>query len=401
MYRRTALATLTVLALAGCAGSTTPSVESTTSGGHGDVAGAAEVAEPQLQLVAIDGKGSVAMLNLLDGAQTSLGTVEPADTATTDGRYVFATDKTGISIIDSGAWTWDHVDHFHYYRAEPRLLGRLAGAGEATISTGMLSTAGTTGVFFPVSGDAVLLDNKALSQGRISETMRLKGSPHAGLIAPLGPGAVVSESDGGKGTARLRVTDAQGKTLESIDCDEASGTITNRLGLAVGCSDGAVLATMNGETPELEHIPYPAGAAAPATSFEARKGRPTVAGLGDGTGIWLLDTRERNWQWLQTTTPVVAAAAVDDADTHVVAVGKDGTVQVYDAESNAPIAVTKPLLHDADLAADVRVTVDGQRAYVNAAAQGVVYEIDYADSARVARRLEFSVQPVHLVETGR
>ncbi|GAB3286770.1 hypothetical protein [Kineosporia babensis] len=429
MYRRTTRASLLALSLvvlAGCSsGSATTdskatgseaTAESSSGAGHGAIEGAAEVAEPQLHLVGIDAEGKAAMLDLLNGTETSLSSVAPAEKVSTDGRYVFAADETGVNIIDSGVWTWDHTDHFHYYRAEARSLERVPGEGVATISTGMLSTAGATGLFFPTSGEAVLLDNKSLSEGKINETLRLKGTPHAGLIAPLGKGAVVSEAEAGQPessqkASKLNAVDPEGKTLESIDCAEPAGTITTRVALVIGCQDGAVLATSEGEKPVLEKISYPDEGGAPATRFEARKGRPTVAGIGDGKGIWLLDTRERSWEWLETETPVVAATAVDDADEHVVAVGEDGTVQVYDAQSGKQLAATEPLLAatlaDQDRAANVSISVDGQRAYVNAAAtedntaEGRVYEIDYADQARVARELELPVKPVHLAETGR
>lgn len=388
---------MSVLVLSGCAAASTPE---SSSEGHGAIEGAAEVAEPQLHLVSIDVSGKASMLDLLNGTKTGLDAVGPAQAVRTDGRYVFAADDSGVTVVDSGVWTWDHVDHFHYYRSESKTLGRVTGEGVATISTGMLSTAGTTGVFFPASGEAVLLDNKALSQGRVTESLRLQTSPHAGLIAPLGDGAVVSEKGG-----RLKAVDAKGATLASVECEAASGTMTTRVGLVVGCADSAVMATIEGETPVFEKISYPSEAAAPATSFNARKGRPTVAGIGDGSGIWLLDTRERSWQWLETTTPVVSAAAVDDAAQHVVAVGEDGTIQVYDAESGKQTAVTEPLLAttlaDLSLAESVSLSVDAQRAYVNAAAENVVYEVDYADKARIARTLELPTQPVHLAETGR
>ncbi|GAA3597260.1 lipoprotein [Kineosporia mesophila] len=345
------------------------------------------------------------MLDLLDGTETGLDAITPPETVTTDGRYVFAADDAGVSIIDSGVWTWDHVDHFHYYRSQPRALPRLDGDGVATISTGMLSTAGSTGVFFPTSGEAVLLDNKALSQGELTETLRLTVDPHAGLIAPLGEGALVSRTGEGEKAIQVDAVDDAGTTLASHACEAASGSITTRVGLVVGCADGAVIATLDGDTPVLEHVPYPADAAAPATTFQARKGRPTVAGIGDGSGVWLLDTRESSWQWLKTSTPVVTATAVDDAGEHVVAVGEDGTIQVYDAGSGDSIGATKPLLAstlaDPAVSGSVGVMVDGQRAYVNASAEGVVYEIDYADAARVARTLELATQPVHLMETGR
>ncbi|MFC5677416.1 ABC transporter [Aeromicrobium endophyticum] len=375
------------------------------SKGHGAVAGAAEVAEPQLHVVSIDDRGATSMLDLLTDETTDLGSVTPPDSVTSDGRYVFAADETGVDVVDSGVWTWDHTDHFHYYRAAPRTVGRVDGEGRATISSGLLSTADGTGVFFPDSGEAVLLDNAALSRGRIDETLRLDVGPHDGLVAPLGDGAVVSEPDAQGRPAGLRVVDAEGRTIGGTACARASGTITTRVGLVVGCADGAVLATLDGDEPVLERIAYPDGAAAPATSFAARKGRPTVAGLGDGSGIWLLDTRERSWQWIETASPVVAAAAADDADTHVVALGEDGTVQVYDGTSGDQLAATDPLLAstlaDPQLAPGVTLTVDAQRAYVNAAADGVVHEIDYADGARVARSLRTPTRPAHVAETGR
>lgn len=406
------LAALILLALAGCSSPPAPQPESSASAqpgpgepGHAEIAGAAQVAEPQLHLVAIDAAGKASMLDLLNGTEVQLGAVPPPDNVTSDGRHVFAANTNGVEIIDSGVWTWDHVDHFHYYRGEPAALGTVAGEGTATVATGLLSTAGTTGMFFPSSGSAVLVDNAALADGTISETLRLEVEPHAGIIAPLGDGAVVTEADESGTAARLRAIDANGKESTTADCPAAAGTITTRVGLVVGCADGAVIATGDGATPILEHVPYPAGAAAPATTFDARKGRPTVAGLGKDAGVWLLNTRERKWGWLPTATPVLAAAAVDDDAGHVVVVGTDGTVQVYEEGTRERMATTKPLmpktLASPELAGKVELTVDGGRAYVSAPAEGVVFEIDFADGARIARTLELLTQPVHLVETGR
>ncbi|SEE75172.1 hypothetical protein SAMN04489740_2417 [Arthrobacter alpinus] len=401
------LSALTLLALTGCTGAPTsqPDASETTKSEHGGIAGAAQVAEPQLHLVAIDAAGKASMLDLLNGTKAQLDPVQPPINVTSDGRYVFAANPHGVEIIDSGVWTWDHVDHFHYYRAEPAALGTVAGEGAATVATGLLSTAGTTGMFFPSSGSAVLVDNSALSEGTISETLRLEVAPHAGLIAPLGDGAVVTEADANGKAARLRAIDAGGKELTAAECPAAAGTITTRAALVIGCADGAVIATSDGAAPALDHVPYPAGAAAPATAFDARKGRPTVAGIGKDAGVWLLNTREREWDWIPTATPVLAAATVDDDAGHVVVVGTDGTVQVYEESTKERIATTTPLmpktLASPELTGKVELTVDGGRAYVSAPAEGVVFEIDFADGARIARTLELPTQPVHLVETGR
>lgn len=410
-FSQAALAALLALATAGCGnvtaeqdppGSAAP--ESSTAG-HGAIAGVAEVAEPQLHLVAIGGAGKASMLDLLDGTETQLGSVAPPAQVSSDGRYVFAAHAQGVDVIDSGVWTWDHVDHFHYYQSEPTTLGTVSGAGVAAVATGLLSTAGTTGMFFPSSGAAVLVDNSALSDGSISETLRLDVQPHAGIMAPLGDGAVVTAPDASGTAARLRALDANGTELATAPCPAAAGTITTRVGLVIGCTDGAMIATGDGAAPALEHVPYPEGVAAPATTFNARKGRPTVAGLGRDRGVWLLDTRQKQWDWLPTSTPVLAAAAVDDADGHVVVVGTDGTVQVYAADTKELLSSTQALMPatvaSPELAAQVTLTVDGERAYVNAPAEGVVFEIAYADEARIARTLTLPTQPMHFVETGR
>ena len=49
--------------------------------------------------------------------------------------------------------------------------------------------------------------------------------------------------------------------------------------------------------------------------------------------------------------------------------------------------------------AGVELTVDAQRAYLNAPGADVIYEIDYADAARIART--FPAHADFFAETGR
>ncbi|MGN7157513.1 hypothetical protein ACTHRK_15610 [Dietzia cercidiphylli] len=156
-----------------------------------------------------------------------------------DGRYLFADTDAGVEVVDSGVWTWDHVDHFHYYRTSPSMVGTVAGEGPAILTTSGYPTTGGTGVFFPESGEAVL-------------------------------------------------------------------TVTTRIGVVVGCADGALLATYEGDEPQFEHIAFPDGTQAPrATDFRGRKGRPAVAALAGDQGFWLLDTRAREWRFVPTDQPLV------------------------------------------------------------------------------------------------
>ena len=409
----TALPVVLLIALSACSnasppGHVPPSPATPSGSGHGAVTGASEVAEPQLHLVAIDGTGNVGMLDLLGNGETKLGTLASPSVTATDGRYVFATTPKGVEIVDSGAWTWDHGDHFHYYRATPALLGTARGGGSPVVAAGPLSTAGGTGLFFPESGEAVLLDNASLSRGEIKERFRLEVTPHAGLIVPVGDGAVVTTPDADGTPTAMQYYDADGKPLEGAraDCPASRGSIVTRVGAVVGCADGAVLITGQGDRPAFEKVSYPDTApSAAAVRFDSRKGRPTVAGLGESSGVWLLNTRQRSWQWLPTQVPMVRATAVDDSKGHVVTLDAGGRVHVYLAKTGAEVGVTEPLLSKTmstqPSLETVTLTVDAQRAYLNAPAEGVVYEIDFADKARIARTLSPSVRPVFMAEAGR
>lgn len=412
--RRTALtAGLAALALllGGCASTaetnagSQPTDGSGGGDGHGRIAGASEVSEPQLGLMTIDPAGDVRHLDLLDESTAELGSVPEPSKVTTDGRYVFAADEAGVSIVDSGRWTWDHVDHFHYYRAEPRVLDRVPGKGVAAVATTNSSTTGGTGVFFPDSGEAVLLDTEALSKGDVVETFRAEVEPHDGLVVPIGSHALITDAHGGI-AASVSVYDREGEPVPGTrtPCPHARGTIMTRVGAVIGCDDGALLATLDDDAVRIEHIPYPEGTtAAPATSFSGREGRPTVAALAGDDGIWLLDTRAREWMLLPAPEPLVQVTAVDDNDDHVLALTAGGRVVVLDGASGAVLAATEPLVAEtlgAGTATPVLIA-DQQRAYLNAPAEHRLYEIDFADAGRIARTFETPNAPSFVAGTGR
>lgn len=409
--RIAALAVLGTLALtvAACAGnpaatsSGTPTTEAAVGDGHGEIAGAAEVAEPQLGLTTIDRAGTVHHLDLLDESVREVGTIGAPTAMTTDGRYLFAHTQQGVEIVDSGVWTWDHVDHFHYYRGDPRLLGTVRGRGPVTVATTNLSTTGGTGLFFAETGEAVLLDTAALSKGEITERFRFRTTPHPGMVVPVGSFALVTEARGDAAASVTGYTDDGKPTGQAEPCTNASGTITTRVGAVVGCSDGALLAFVEADKLTIRRIPYPEGTTAPAaTAFANREGRPTVAGLAGDEGIWLLDTRKLSWTLLPAPAPLAQVSAVDDDDEHVLALTTDGRVLVLDGEDGAVLAKTKKLLGRAGAPrSGAQLIVDQQRAYLSAPTEKRLYEIDFADGARLARTFPTSAATAFTAETGR
>lgn len=396
------------LTLASCAGQPTAEptagqASATGGAGHGAVAGAEELAEPQLGLTTIDPEGVVTHLDLLDESVTEIGEVTSPSAVATDGRYLFADTGGGVEIVDSGVWTWDHVDHFHYYRAEPGLLGAVSGEGPASITTTNSSTTGGTGISFATSGDAVLLDTEALSKGEIRELFRLEREPHDGLVVPVGSFALVSDADADAVTT-IAAYDSDGEAVGiEHPCVDPAGTITTRVGAVVGCADGALLAHVDGGDLSIESIPFPDGAAPSAIStFDNREGRPTVAALAGPTDIRLLDTRERAWTLLTAPTPLAQVTAVDDETGHLLALAQDGRMLVLDAADGSLLAETAPLVAGS-LSADAAPTLiaDQHRAYLSAPAERRLYEIDYADGARIARTFDTATEPAFIAETGR
>ncbi|MGY1771584.1 hypothetical protein [Blastococcus sp. SYSU D00813] len=385
-----------VLLLAGCAsddGEPSDAAAAATSE-HGYVAGAEELAEPQLQLAYLDGSGSVHALDLVTGESAVLGDVGDVSAVATDGRFLFAaSDPDGeLTVVDTGTWTVDHGDHVHYYRTDPRVTGTLDWSGGVRAASSETLTA----LFSPDTGTGLVLDRAALGQGEVTELARITAAPHDGALVPLGDRLVATTPDS------VVALDAGGEPLGGgeADCAEPRGGHPTRVGVVVSCADGAVLATETDDGVELERIPYPAPVPEEerAAAFDNRPGRPAVAAPAGERGVWLLDTRARSWELLPTDIPWVRAVAADDDADRVVGIDAAGRVVVL--TPGGPAAATEPLLPP-DRLDQVDLQVDADRAYVNDPAGNRLLEVDYADGARLARVFPAEVAPVHLAETGR
>lgn len=361
--------------------------------------------EPQPHLVTIDGEGSVAALDLLDEARSTIGEIGAVSSVATDGRFVFAAsaDTGELTVVDSGVWTWDHEDHFHYYRAEPRIVGTVSGAGEAVVTPGSIST----GVFFPESGRSLLLDTQGLKDGDIAETASFRSEPHSGSLTPVGSVALLTEPGVDGSASGVRLVGRDGSAIgEPVDCPGARGAQQTSVGVAVLCADGALLAVETSDGAEIERIPLPAGASngfAADAVLANRRGRPVVTAAAHDAGFWALDTRARTWTFVPTESRLRQVTAVDDTEGHVVAVTEDGRVLVASADTGETLSTTEPILAaslaDPAASAGVTLSVDRGRAYVNAPADGVAFEIDFADGARIARTFDLPAA-LFAVQTG-
>ncbi|UBQ02814.1 ABC transporter [Curtobacterium sp. TXMA1] len=363
-----------------------PSADGTTATAkpHGYVEGASEAQEPQVRLLAVSADGSTIVHDLIADETTELDDVEAPDHSTTDGRFLVTSTEDRTTIIDGGAWTVDHGDHTHYYAAEPRVVGTIDGGGPVEVH----SSETMTTITWLERGEGVVLDRAALGQGDVQETARVDAT----VLLPFGELLVA-----GTGTG-VRVLDAVGQPTDgkptdgAAACADPAGGIVTRAGAVVGCADGAVVVSEDGEP---STVALPEGAERP-TAFSARAGRPTVAGLAGDRGAWLLDSREGSWRLVETERPLRAVSAVDDEDEHVVGIDDQGRVVVLTASTGA-VATTEPLL---DPDEQPLLQLDAQRAYVADASGPQVHEVDFADGARVARSIDLTAAPVAFAEVG-
>lgn len=399
----TAVALSTLLLTSCAAPPTGPAVSSpdTATTTHGYVEGAEELSEPELSLALVDRPGTLTLFDLLNGNSSVLpGESGQVDEMAGDGRFVYSSrvagDRTTVDVVDSGRWTVEHGDHFHYYRAAERAVGTVTGTGMPAIHTGDRKTA----IAFPAVGEVVVLAQDDLAGGTLGDPLTLSRSPHPGLLAvPFAGHLLVTAPDPAGIVATVEILDERGQTLEAagMPCPQASDAVITRVGAVVTCADGAVLVTAADGAPVAEKIGYPAGIAPPALRVDGRAGRPVVAGAADaraGTGragFWQLDTRRREWAFRPTDAPLVAVSAVGDDAGRTVAVDDAGRIRVFGSDG-ADLGTGGPLLagSTADQVARsrIRLMVDANRAYVSGPVEGLVLEVDYRDGGRIARTFD-------------
>ncbi|MFC4564878.1 hypothetical protein ACFO4E_23720 [Nocardiopsis mangrovi] len=374
---------------------------------HGYVEGAEETAEPQSRLVLADGStGAVHVLDLITEEVTEIGRADGAAGISGDGRfaYVTAADRETVHVFDSGAWTVDHGDHAHYYRAEIRDVGTVAGplAGDAVSDTAVTS--------LPSGGAVRLLDRERLEDGAVEEagSIEVASGATAAAAVPFG-GHVLVPAEGHGGT--VGVYDRAGARTGGIDesCPDPAGHGVTRRGAVFGCADGALVVAEEDGAFTGEKIPYPGDVPAGerARTFTQRPGSATLAAPAGDDGVWVLDVTAGSWTRVDTG-PVVAANAVGEG-APLLALTPDGVLRAYDTESGEETAhrelldgpLEAPAGDTGSGAAPPAIRIDTARAYVNDASADRVHEIDYNDDLRVAREFPLDFSPALMVETGR
>ncbi|MEU0192827.1 hypothetical protein ABZ250_23590 [Streptomyces afghaniensis] len=369
---------------------------------HGYVEGAQEKAEQQSRLLLNDlGTGKTQVLDLITGKTHEVSRTTGTTELTTDGRFGYFHTAGATHVLDSGAWTVDHGDHVHYYRAAIRDVGRLPGGPGTRVRSDAAVTTVTD-----EDGGARIYRRAELEKGKVGPSRTLPGT-HAGVVVPYAE-HLISLMDNGKDAARLAVYDREGKRVASpeAECEEPRGDAVTRRGVVLGCADGALLVREADGAFTAGKIPY--GDDVPdkdrATAFRYRPGSDTLTAPAGDRAVWVLDVSERTWTRVRTG-PVVSANTAGEGSVLIV-LETDGSLHGYDISTGKQVTRTKPLLTGASTAgtdgnAGPVIEVDRSRAYLNDPKGRRVYEIDCNDNLRVARTFDLDIEPALMAETGR
>ncbi|MFD6175010.1 PQQ-binding-like beta-propeller repeat protein [Streptomyces coeruleorubidus] len=369
---------------------------------HGYVEGAQEKAEQQSRLLLNDpGTGDTRVLDLITGKAQEVSRRTGTAELTTDGRFGYFHTSGGTRVLDGGAWTVDHGDHVHYYRAAIRDVGRLPGGSGTRVRSDAAVTAVTD-----EDGRARIYRRAELEKAKVGSPRTLPGT-HTGVVVPYAE-HLLSLTDNGQDAARLAVYDREGKRVASPDaaCEDPRGDAVTRRGVVLGCADGALLVREADGAFTASKIPY--GDDVPdrdrATAFRYRPGSDTLTAPAGDRAVWVLDVTERTWTRVRTG-PVVSANTAGEGSVLIV-LQTDGSLHGYDISTGKQVTRTKPLLTGASAAgtdgnAGPVIEVDRSRAYLNDPKGRRVYEIDYNDNLRVARTFDLDIEPALMVETGR
>jgi hypothetical protein len=364
---------------------------------HGYVEGAEEADEPQLRLAAFDtDAGKLTLLDLLTG-----DTVDELDTGTpagADKRYIFARDDHGTTVIDSGVWTVDHGDHFHYYRSDPGETGTV----DAATPGHVISADSRLAFFDDASGDVKVYPRADLEDDKLDPATEFTVGAHHGVAVPFAD-LVLSTTAPDK-TGALPTTLAaygeDGKKTDlagDVNCPDIHGATTTRDAALFACADGVLAVTADGDTPHSTKLPYPAGAQGRAYSLAA--GRDLVAAPLEDGGLVLFDPETGDRHLAATDAPVASVAVAAD-DKTVLAVDDDGTGYAVDPATGDILASAKITgAGDGDGPAPT-VALGTERGYVSDPAAGTVTELDVADGLRETRTFDLGGAPSTLALVG-
>ncbi|MGV0815751.1 ABC transporter [Mycolicibacterium boenickei] len=339
--------------------------------------GPRESKRPVTHLVLVEKQtGAGAVLDGAESVETALGEFGHVDAVSGDGRYAYLHGDSGLTILDGGAWTFDHGDHAHYYEASPAVVGRIEGRVATVHGQGALTVARRA------DGAVEPLDRDAFARHEVSP---LPGPSEKAVAAVAFGRDVITVTDRG-------LVQHGDRAAVLGHCPAVTDAAVLRRKVVFGCGDGALQISRRDGKLVAESIPFEAARPrVPLAPFGYRRqGNSLAAAAGDE--VWLLNGR----RWTSMLLSGVIAVNTAGGDT-VLALTQDGVLHALDLA--AGVRTGRVELLGAPVGTPA-IEVGAGRAYVNDAAARAVHEIDYSNGLRVVRTHPTNVTPDFMVAAG-
>lgn len=264
--------------------------------------------------------------NLKHVANFELGS-RPTLTEAHDDRYVFATrmNDNETNVVDSGSWAQGHGDHFHFYVDEPSLATEVI-AGTKPVHVVANSEVGMTAIFADDDWAASVISQDNLDGTSFSNLVKVEAEhPHHGLVAPMPDGHyIVSAAPDAKTPlpATLELRHGTEEIEETYTCSGLHGEVVSGWNAAFGCKD-SVLVIREGKR---ENIPNP-DSESRVGALVANKDLTLIVGTYGDALLFVKDGKATT-----VDVPVAHSNISMTPDGHVVTLGVDGKLYVYDAK---------------------------------------------------------------------
>lgn len=365
---RVSLASLMVLALTACGGSSsdeevieTPEEEHEHS--HIDSRGRLVIAESGATAVHVFDLDSQSV------AQTFAADHAPsAIYSSPNHRYalLFQRNENQVQFVDGGLWQEDHGDHLHDYQTAPQLLGtRWSGARpthyESHDGYGAIfydgSTDGTT-----VSSVSLLSDN-AIAAGTPVATLSLPLAMH-GTAEPRGEYLLTTyRAPDASGPSQVELYKRDGAGFNFVQrfettCPGLHGSYSNANYIAFGCTDGVLVVHQQGDSFSARKLANPAdlGATARIGTIVGHEELNSFVGIASPGHLFAIDPvagEIKRIDWAEGRTR--RAHAIDADGDNLLVLDDQGKLHILktadwskratlDAVANMPTAAPFPAL---------------------------------------------------------
>lgn len=242
-------------------------------------------------------------------------------------------DANRVSIIHSGLLSEDHGDHAHLLHTSPYVV--------ATVNVGRQPTHLVTVdhrllVFNDQDGSIAILDENFFGLSVAFDVIDVAQPDHG---APLLIGDFVLS--GYYDTASVDAYDLSGNLLESAEgCPGLHGTVLVGDTGVFGCTDGVLLAELDGDHFHWHHVANPAGSpeGARVSTLYGSIGNLAIGNFG--AGLALIDVSTETFATVELTAPLFGAVVTSG---HVVALTTDGSLSLVHVHSDGSAEVEHSL----------------------------------------------------------